>query len=148
MNETQTRNTLQTLANFRYTLRQFLHFSEQAAVAAGLQPQQHQLLLQIAGAAPGVETTVSYIAERLGLRHNSAVELSNRCEEAGLIGRYQGTTDRRRVGLHLTPKGDRILHTLSADHARELRDLLPLLVETLTNIHDTHTEPAVKRRKP
>ncbi len=64
---------LQTLADFRYVLRQFLHFSEQAATTAGLHPQQHQLLLQIAGASIGTETTVSYIAERLGLRHHSAV---------------------------------------------------------------------------
>ena len=41
---------LRTLAEFRYRLRMFLQFSENAAQKLGLQPQQHQLLLQIAGA--------------------------------------------------------------------------------------------------
>ena len=78
---------LKTLAEFRHRLRLFLQFSENAAQKLGLQPQQHQLLLQIAGAPDGTATTVGYVAERLGLRHNTAVELSNRCEEAGLIKR-------------------------------------------------------------
>ncbi len=77
------RQRVQTLAEFRYALRKFLQFSEGRAVDAGLHPQQHQLLLHIAGAPEGIETTVSYAAERLGLRHNSAVELSKRCEGRG-----------------------------------------------------------------
>jgi len=129
-------NKLQTLANFRYVLRQFLHFSEQAATAASLQPQQHQLLLQVAGAPTGAEPTVSYIAERLGLRHHSVVELCNRCEDAGLFVKHRDDIDRRCVVLRLTPKGERILRDLADDHARELRDLLPLLTETLARIQD------------
>jgi hypothetical protein len=50
---------LRTLAEFRYELRQFLHFSERAAVEAGLQPQQHQLLLQVAGASEGQAVTIA-----------------------------------------------------------------------------------------
>src|ERR1700731_288134 len=67
---------LRTLAEFRHQLRLFLQFSENAAQKLGLQPQQHQLLLQIAGAPDGTLTTVGYAAERLGVRHNTAVELS------------------------------------------------------------------------
>src|SRR5674476_687372 len=37
------------LAAFRYALRQFLHFSEEAAHATGITPQQHQALLAIKG---------------------------------------------------------------------------------------------------
>ena len=37
----------QSLAEFRYQLRRFLHFSEQAARSVGLEPQQHQLLLTL-----------------------------------------------------------------------------------------------------
>jgi hypothetical protein len=44
---------LKTLAEFRYELRRFLLFSECAALEAGLQPQQHQLLLQVAGSPLG-----------------------------------------------------------------------------------------------
>src|SRR5580658_4408989 len=93
---------LQTLAEFRYTLRQFLHFSELAAAEAGLHPQQHQLLLQIAGIPDGVEPTISYAAERMGLRHNTVVELSKRCEEQGLLRRTQNMQDRRYVELQVT----------------------------------------------
>src|SRR5580658_2247430 len=99
---------LRNLAEFRYELRQFLQFSEGCASEAGLHPQQHQLLLQLAGAPDGVETTVSYAAERLGLRHNSVVELSNRCEEAGLLLRTHDTSDRRRVVLQITAAGHKI----------------------------------------
>src|SRR5271170_6300944 len=122
---------VQTLAEFRYALRRFLHFSEGRAVEAGLLPQQHQLLLHIAGAPDDVETTVSYAAERLGLRHHSVVELSKRCEEAGLIRRTHDTSDRRRVVLQVTTQGHRVLRSLSDDHERELNELLPRLVSAL-----------------
>ena len=130
----QDRKRLQTLAEFRYTLRQFLHFSEQQATDAGLQPQQHQLLLHLAGAPDGTETTISYAAERLGLRHHSVVELSKRCEDAGLVRRRHDTADRRYVVLEVTAKGHHVLQALSVDHERELYELVPTLVRALTSI--------------
>jgi DNA-binding MarR family transcriptional regulator len=136
------RERLRTLAEFRYSLRQFLLFSEQRAEGAGLQPQQHQLLLQIAGAPEGVATTVSYAAQRLGLRHHSVVELSNRCEEAGLLQRVHDASDRRRVMLEVTAEGQRILHALSADHERELHELLPRLVQSLSLIEQARSQGA------
>jgi DNA-binding MarR family transcriptional regulator len=125
---------LRTLAEFRYRLRMFLQFSENAAQKLGLQPQQHQLLLQIAGAPEGTATTVGFAAERLGLRHNTAVELSNRSAEAGLIRRKQGDQDRRRVLLELTAEGKRLLDSLSLEHERELDELAPQLIQTLTEL--------------
>jgi DNA-binding MarR family transcriptional regulator len=88
---------LQILAEFRHHIRLFLHFSETAAQKRGLQAQQHQLLLQIAGAPDKVAATIGYAAERLGLCHNTVVELCNRCEAAGLIARKQAGSDRRCV---------------------------------------------------
>jgi DNA-binding MarR family transcriptional regulator len=125
---------IKKLAEFRHRLRLFLQFSENAAEKLGLQPQQHQLLLQIAGAPAGVPTTIRYAAERLGLRHNTAVELCNRCHEAGLIKRKTAAADRRCVLLELTPKGKRFLHSLSIDHALELNQLAPQLIQTLTEL--------------
>ena len=79
---------LKTLAEFRYELRRFLLFSECAALEAGLQSQQHQLLLQVAGAPENVAVTIAYAAERLGLKHNSAVELVDTgSEREGLLER-------------------------------------------------------------
>jgi DNA-binding MarR family transcriptional regulator len=136
---------LQNLAEFRYELRQFLQFSEGCSAEAGLHPQQHQLLLQLAGAPDEVETTVSYAAERLGLRHHTVVELSKRCEDAGLIHRNQDLTDRRRIQLEVTAKGHRILRTLSEDHERELYELAPRLIGALSRICGPE-EPATKGR--
>jgi DNA-binding MarR family transcriptional regulator len=125
---------LRNLAEFRYELRRFLQFSEGCAAEAGLHPQQHQLLLQLAGAPDEVETTVSYAAERLGLRHHTVVELSKRCEDAGLIHRDQDMNDRRRVQLRVTAKGLRVLQILSENHARELYELAPRLIGALSMI--------------
>src|ERR1700677_4011847 len=129
---------LQTLAEFRYALRQFLHFSEEAAAKAGLHPQQHQLLLQIAGIPHGVAPTISYAAERLGLRHHTVVELSKRCEEQGLIRRTQNAHDRRYVELQVTSHGWQLLQSLSEDHARELYEWAPRLIAALTQIRAFH----------
>jgi DNA-binding MarR family transcriptional regulator len=128
---------MERLAEFRYRLRRFLHFSEQAATAAGLQPQQHQLLLQIAGAPAGAVPTIAYAAERLGLRHNSVVELANRSEDEGLLERVSDEVDARRVLLRVTPRGNRVLHKLAAHHRSELEIMGPALIEVLTAIAST-----------
>lgn len=122
---------IRALAEFRFLLRKFLQFSENAAVKAGLTPQQHQLLLQIAGAPRSAVTSIGYLAERLALRHNSVVELATRCEEAGLVARSDDPENRRHVVLKMTVVGSRILGRLSADHARELHELGPMLVARL-----------------
>ncbi len=122
---------LHALADFRYALRKFLHFSEDAATQAGLTPQQHQLLLQLAAAPHGALTTIAWLADRLTLRHHSAVELCARCEDAGLITRGSDPHDRRLVVLKLTPEGSRILQTLTQAHTRELSELGPRLIESL-----------------
>ena len=122
------------LAEFRHRLRLFLQFSETASQKIGLQPQQHQLLLQIAGAPAGTATTIGYLAGRLGVRHNTAVELSHRCEEAGFITRRHGESDRRYILLEVTRKGQQILDLLSIDHARELNEFAPQLIRTLTEL--------------
>jgi DNA-binding MarR family transcriptional regulator len=122
---------LEELAEFRHLLRRFLAFSEDAAARHHLPAQQHQLLLQIAGAPAGTVTTVAYLAQRLVLRHHTVVELSTRCEGAGLIARSRHALDARVVVLSLTEEGHRLLHELSADHARELTELAPALLTAL-----------------
>jgi DNA-binding MarR family transcriptional regulator len=125
---------LRTLADFRFELRRFLHFSEHAALAAGLHPQQHQLLLQVAGAPAATAVTIAYAAERLGLKHNSAVELVDRCEREGLLDRTVDQEDRRRAILRVTRKGRQLLSRLTSDHARELTERAPRLAAALKQI--------------
>ncbi len=122
---------MRALAEFRFALRSFLHFSEEAASRAGLTAQQHQLMLQIAGAPEGTITTIGYLAERLSLKHNTVVELSTRGEEAGLVARRSDPANRRNVVVKLTARGNRILRRLSADHSRELNVLGPQLIRAL-----------------
>jgi len=131
---------LQALAEFRHQLRMFLRFSEAAAQKLGLEPQHHQLLLQVAGAPSEVQATIGYVAQRLGLRHNTAVELVNRCEEKGLVLRRHDGTDRRCVLLDVTPKGREMLEALSIDHAEELNDLAPRLIRTLSRLKAPRSE--------
>jgi DNA-binding MarR family transcriptional regulator len=123
-----------TLAAFRHALRQFLAFSEEAARAAGLPPQQHQALLAIKGHAQGEAMSVGDLAEHLLVRHNSAVELVNRLVSARLVTRTADKEDKRRVTLALTAKAEKILAALSAAHLAELKRRGPLLVELVGRI--------------
>jgi DNA-binding MarR family transcriptional regulator len=125
---------IRTLAEFRYELRRFLLFSECAALDAGLQPQQHQLLLQVAGAPENTPVTISYAAERLGLKHNSAVELVDRSEREGLLERAVDLDDKRKAILRITRKGRLILSRLAGDHAKELNELAPRLTKALKHV--------------
>ena len=134
---------LHTLADFRFELRRFLQFSEGAALEAGLQPQQHQLLLQVAGAAEGTPVTIAYAAQRLGLKHNSTVELVDRSEREDLIERTADKDDKRRAILRLTRKGRHVLQKLSGVHVRELNELAPRLVRTLRRVQLHTGIPAV-----
>lgn len=132
----QSRTLLRSLADYRFELRSFLLFSEQAAMHAGLQPQQHQLLLQVAGAPDNTTVTIAYAAARLGLKHNSAVELVDRSEREGLLARVEDPEDRRRIQLKVTRKAENILHRLSSEHARELNVLAPRLIAALERVRD------------
>ena len=122
----------QTLAEFRYQLRRFLRFSEQAARAAGLEPQQHQLLLAVKGLPEGSKATISAVAERLQIAHHSTVELIDRLVERGYIQRCRDEADQRRVLVSLTPQGEEVLRKLSLAHRTELRSTGPALVQALT----------------
>ena len=122
------------LANFRYEIRRFLNFSEDAARAAGTEPQQHQALLAIKGMPPGTEITVGVLAERLQIRHHTAVELSRRLESKGWILRSRNTQDARRVDLRLTSRGEHLLERLSISHRDELRTAGPRLIVALQKV--------------
>jgi len=131
---TVTRAEYRALADFRYELRRFLRFSEQAARAAGLEPQQHQLLLAVCGLPRRVPATIGRLAERLQLRHHSTVERVDRMEARGLVRRARQGPDRRRVAVRLTPRGERLLPRLSLAHRTELDAVAPRLVRALRGL--------------
>jgi DNA-binding MarR family transcriptional regulator len=128
------------LAEFRYQIRRFLHFSELAARTSGMEPQQHQLLLAIQGLAhSGEQPTVGLLAERLQLQHHSASELVDRLVERGSVSRLRAPSDRRQVLIQLTPRGAAELERLTEYHVAELRTNGPALVSALeTVLRTTH----------
>src|SRR6266436_9757844 len=111
------------LAAFRYQLRQFLHFSEQAAQKAGLTLRQHQALLAIKGFPNRESITIGELAEQLQIAHHSAVGLVDRSVEQNLIAREQGVEDRRQVYVRLSAHGTEVLQKLTNAHKDELRRL-------------------------
>ena len=113
----------EALSEFRYQLRRFLHFSEQAARSGGLTPLQYQLLLHVQGFPGRNWATVGELAERLQMKPHGTVALISRCEESGLVRRQTGSTDRRQVEIRLLPAGEKILERLAGLHKTELRSL-------------------------
>jgi DNA-binding MarR family transcriptional regulator len=132
------------LAQFRYEIRKFLAFSEGAARAAGIEPQQHQALLAIRGLPEGVGPTIGVLADRLCVQHHTAVALVDKLEQHGWAKRQRATLDRRQVLLRLTPKGSALLAKLSALHREQLGAVGAGMVQALETIVNARTEP--KRR--
>lgn len=120
-----TKAQYETLAEFRYALRKFLHFSESAAQAAAVTPQQHQALLAIKGFPGRAQVTVGELAERLQLRHHSVVGLIDRLVLEKLVARTPSAEDRRQVLVQLTRRGEKTLEKLSALHREQLRHVGP-----------------------
>jgi DNA-binding MarR family transcriptional regulator len=126
----------QALADFRYQIRRFLHFSEAAAKAAGLEPRQHQLLLALRADPHPPGPTIGALAERLLIRPHSAVGLVDRMEARGLVERTHIGKDRREVRVRLTAEAREELKHLSSLHRKELRRAGPLLVQSLRALLD------------
>jgi DNA-binding MarR family transcriptional regulator len=136
----------QALAEFRYQIRRFLHFSEQVIKKAGLERGQYQLMLAIKGMPLGVRPRIRELANRMQIRHHSTVELINRLETGGFVHRTRAQDDRREVLLALTPKGEKVLSELALHHQQELRGAGPELVAALRRImregNDSSPHPA------
>ena len=122
----------EALSQFRYLIRRFLEFSQDAAKAEGLTPRQHQALLAIRGYPGGGPVAIGDLAERLRLRHHTTVELVDRLSEAGLVERVLDPADQRRVLLKLTARAAKHLAELSTVHLDELSRIEPLLKQVLS----------------
>src|SRR5690349_15654907 len=94
------------MAELRYQIRRFLRFSENAARQAGVEPQQHQLLLAIKGLPDELKPTIGVLAERMQLQHHSTVELIDRLCDRGFLCRLRAADDRRQVLVKLTHAGE------------------------------------------
>lgn len=152
MNTNLTHSDFQALAEFRYQIRRFLAFSEEAARSAGLEPGQHQFMLALKGLPSQSRPRVIDLAERLHIQHPSAVEMADRLARGGYIRRVPAKQDRREVLLSLTAKGERVLSQLSMHHHAELQKNGPALIAALRRIVEfgvaADDRPALAARPP
>jgi DNA-binding MarR family transcriptional regulator len=150
-----------SMAELRYQIRRFLRFSETAARQAGIEPQQHQLMLAVRGLPENLKPTIGVLAERMQLQHHSTVELIDRLVDRGFLCRLRSTDDRRQVLVKLTHEGEKFLKSLSLHHLEELQTTGPTFVKILQNLIQqnevrvspseesptTNLETTLKRRK-
>jgi DNA-binding MarR family transcriptional regulator len=130
---------LKSLAEFRYQMRKFLSFSEAAAERVGIAAQQYQLMQVIAAMPVEQYASISYLADRMILKHNSMVELVDRAERAGLVKREHDERDLRRSLVKMTPEGEVVLHKLVAEHLAELVPRCEPLIRSLRELQQSNT---------
>ena len=129
------------MAELRYQIRRFLRFSENAAREAGIEPQQHQLLLAVKGLPKNRKPTIGVLAERMQLQHHSTVELVDRLADRGFLLRLRATDDRRQVLVKLTHDGEELLKKLSLHHLEELESSGPKFVKILQGLIESIDAP-------
>lgn len=133
------------LAEFRYQIRKFLRLSEEAARAAGLEPQQHQLLLAVKGMPDGTRARIGEIADRLQIQHHSTVELVDRLERNGFVNRRRSDRDKREVLIVLSPKAERTLRELSLHHHELLQSYGTALIGSLKKVMSSKGRTRVEK---
>ena len=127
------------LAEFRYQLRRFLRHMEEESRHLGINPQQYQLLLAIKGLPKGQVPTITCLAERMQLNHNTMVELVDRCEERTMLRRQRSASDRRQVTLAITAEGEAMLRRLGSAARQELRNIGPMLVQSVQHLTEARS---------
>jgi DNA-binding MarR family transcriptional regulator len=141
-----TQREYQARAEFRFQIRRFLRLSEQEARAAGLEPQQHQMLVALKGLPAGAKPTIGELAKRMLIQHHSAVELVDRLAERGMLRRSRSGPDRRLVYLTPTPKGEKVLARVSLRLRGELHSSGRALVRALQPLLNGRLTPARRSR--
>jgi DNA-binding MarR family transcriptional regulator len=124
----------ETLADLRYHIRRFLRVREEAARAAGVEPQQYLLILQVKGFERRQPATIGALTERLQIRHHATVQLVDRLVQRGMVRRRRAELDRRGVVVELTSRGEAVLRKLALYSLAELRTGGPALASTLTRV--------------
>ncbi len=136
----------QALAELRYLIRKFVREGDAVAQKAGLEPQQYLLLLTIRGLPEGEEATIRALADRLALKHHSAVELIDRLEAHGYVRRSRDRDDRRRVLVALLPRGEKLLEQVARDRIGELRASGAALVNAISALLEDGRAPGVGKK--
>jgi DNA-binding MarR family transcriptional regulator len=142
-----TERDFQSLAEFRYRIRLFLADSDETARSAGLEPEQFQLLLGVRGMPRGNTATIQHLAERLLVKHHTAVERIDRLARMGLMRRLHSSADHRVVFVELSAHGKRITEELSRKRMQELSRRGPELIAALTKVISSATANQRTKRR-
>lgn len=134
------------LAELRYRIRLFLREGDATALSEGLEPQQYQMLLAIRGLEEGELATVGTLAERLAIKHHSAVELIDRLEKRGFVKRLREKEDRRQVRVLLMSRGEKALAEVVKERISELRASGSALVGTIETLLERRNGKYKKKR--
>jgi len=110
------------LSDFRYQIAKFQRFSVAASRRGGLTQTQYLLLLHIAGQTGRDWSTVGELAHRLQASPHGTAALVNRCATLRLVAKQRNGEDARRVEVHLTDKGRRLVDRVAQHHRDELRN--------------------------
>jgi DNA-binding MarR family transcriptional regulator len=111
------------LSRFRTALARFLRFSERSARNAGITPTQYLVLLHLGGAPDRDWATVGELAARLHASAHGTTALVGRCCAAGLTRKRRHQADSRRVEVHLTARGRKLLNRVAVRNRAELQSL-------------------------
>jgi DNA-binding MarR family transcriptional regulator len=125
------------LADLRYQIRRFLRQRELAARAAGIEPQQYLVLLQVKGLEARGPVTIGALAERLQIRHHAAVQLVDRLAAQDMLERGRDIDDGRVVVVRLRPAGESVLRRLALYSIAELETEGPALLSFLRRLVGT-----------
>ncbi len=147
MSEKITASEYRSLAELRYRIRLFLREGDATALSEGLEPQQYQMLLAIRGVEEGESATIGTLAERLAIKHHSAVELIDRLEKRGYIRRVRDKDDRRQVHVLLLGRGEKALAAVVEERISELRASGSKLVGAIRSLLKRNRSHGIRPRR-
>lgn len=128
---------LSALAAFRYALRSFLRFSKELlAVEGNFTVEQYEALLALRASESSSGMQVGQLSERLQVRHHTAVALTNRLMDRGLVSKRRARSDRRHVYVRLTAAGTQLIDRLAAYHRREIGARSGEMIGALRRLRD------------
>jgi DNA-binding MarR family transcriptional regulator len=147
MKHTVSDTEYRALAELRYRIRHFIQEGDAAAQRSNLEPQQYLMLLAIRGLPQGAIATIRTLAERMAVKHHSAVELIDRLESHGLVRRIRSHGDKREVRVSLLPRGSKLLERVARERLSELKASGVALADAITLLVERNTKPLPRGRK-
>ena len=109
---------MQAVAHARYVFRKVHRIVDECARSHGLEPLQHQALIQINATADGA-LAVGHLADRLSVAPALASRLVRQLGAQGLVLRSRSQTDGRTIHVSITAEGeDRLYAIVQGAHER------------------------------